>query len=119
MGSKYQVVDNKGKVVVRVKDAWSRYRRKKGYSLEMWQGAGMGWITVEGSSPKRREKKQVASDAADILNAIIHKDCDVGRCVRCNRRSILGEGLCVKCWDKNVSEHLEYRPQYRLEGVAV
>jgi hypothetical protein len=50
MGIKYQIRDKNGKVVIRTKEAWPKYKRKRGFSLHIWFGAGKGWGNIQTSS---------------------------------------------------------------------
>jgi len=53
-GTKYRVVDSRGKVIIRTKVAWDRYRKKEGYSLEVWLGVGRGWKFLMESTPPKK-----------------------------------------------------------------
>ena len=97
MGIKYQIRNADGKVVIRTKEAWDKYRKKEGYSLEIWLGKGNGWAFISGSTrPKPRRTSPVVEKQDNI------SDCVRGTCKWCGVVGILGEGLCRKCWDSGI-----------------
>jgi hypothetical protein len=50
MGAKYRINYN-GKVIRRKKSDWPKYINRKGkFELQVWEGAGKGWQTVQKSS---------------------------------------------------------------------
>jgi hypothetical protein len=113
MGIKYQVRDNNNKVVSRTKENWGEYKRKMGFKLEVWTGAGKGWDSVQTSSYKKRNngqscnmvavnpsKAKIEVERLMSINAI--------RCIRCGRECEpidLGDGLCKKCWDRSAGAY--------------
>jgi hypothetical protein len=46
MGIKYQVINSEGKPIARTKEAWEKYKKKEGFSLELWDSKGNGWLNL-------------------------------------------------------------------------
>lgn len=45
----------------------------------------------------------------------------IGHCKRCNKEDYLGEGLCQRCWDRQIGKNRYYVPVpiYNIDGTRV
>jgi len=92
-------------VIIRTKEAWNKYRKKEGYSLEIWLGTGKGWAYISGSTQHRkRNRLPITNEKQDNIS-----DCVRGKCSECNRFDILGQGLCRKCCDRLMGTDKTYK----------